>query len=572
MNKPFPAYDGTESYVFVCYAHGDLENIYPDLVALTHKGIHLWYDEGITAGSSWRAEIAAAIKGAERFLFFISETSLESTHCLREVDFAINNDIEIIPVYLDDSSLTGELELVLNRVHALFRETDSMYMDHLIGALQGGTGFASLRPQTRKRNLRIGLPVLALGISLLLLTFWFQWDSTFTGGEIDPISMAAPNAYDHYLEGLALIERWEKDENLDTAIRLFREAATLDPGFALAFARLADALRIRYLLTGDKTSLDEATSNANEAARLNAGLAPVQVALGRIHATRGNIDLAFAALERALAIDANDAVANQAIANVYVRLGRVQDAETSFRKAIALDPQSLPILDAYANFLYDQSRYEDAIHQWQTVIRLAPDHYAALVNLGSVLEETGKIPEAITMYQRAIQIRPTYMAYSNLGTAYSRGERYLDAVDAYQKALEIDDTDWLAWGNLAYVYSWINGMGPKATQTFDHAIQLAELAREQNPRDPFVHSDLALYYAKTEQPKLMLQRLETAITLSPDSVEIQAAAAEAYEIIGQRDKAIEIARRSLERGLPRGQFQRNPEFSDLLTDPRMKDL
>ncbi|HIG43220.1 MAG: hypothetical protein ABGY96_24825 [bacterium] len=89
-------------------------------------------------------------------------------------------------------------------------------------------------------------------------------------------------------------------------------------------------------------------------------------------------------------------------------------------------------------------------------------------------------------------------------------------------------------------------------------------------REPFVHSDLALYYAKTEKPDLARQRLETAIVLSPDSGEIQAAAAEAYEIIGERDEAIKFIQKSLELGYPRQRIQRNPELSDLLNDPRMQ--
>ncbi len=570
MEKPFPAYAGTESYVFVCYAHMDAVSVYSDLVQLDCDGIHVWYDEGIPAGTSWRAEIAAAIKGATKFLFFISESSLNSAHCLREIDYALNNDIEIIPVYLDDSNLPPELELGLNRVQALFRSSDSEYMQHLQGALQRSSPFAPLLPIARKRNLRIGLTILGFGFSLLVLFFWTQRNSIFPSEQIVQSPIAVPNAYEGYLEGLELMDRWDKDDNLDRAIGLFRDASTRDPSFALAFAGSAEALRIRYVLTGDEAWLNQATSAVDEAMRLNADLAPVQVALGRIHTARGNIDLAFAALERALAIDANHAGANATIATVYVRMGRLEDAKVSIEKAVALNPESLSILNQYANFLYDLGLFEDATRQWQAIISLAPDHYAALINLGTVLDETDRIPEAIALYQRSIEIRPTYLAYSNLGTVYSREERYLEAVDAYRQALEIDDMDWLAWGNLAFVYSWMNGMDPQATETFERAIQLAETARQRNPREPYVHSDLALYYAKTQQVELALQRLGTAIVLAPESANILAAAAEAYELIGQRDDAVEFARKSLELGFTSKQLQRSPELSDLLTDPRMQ--
>jgi len=388
-----------------------------------------------------------------------------------------------------------------------------------------------------------------------------------------PQTASAPspgNGYDRYLEGLELVKRWDKGTNLDDAIRLFRQAAAEDPAFALAFARLADAQRIKYALTRDKAWLAEAGKSADEAVRLNPGLAPVQVALGRIHGMRGSNDLAFAAFERALAIDANDPEANQAIARQYERLGRLKDAEASYRKALSLDPENLSILDSFANFLFRQGRFEDAVREWRAVIRLAPDNAAALVNLGSALSETGRFAEAITLYERAVSLKPSTMAYSNLGTAYSRAGRYPDSAAAYRKALELDDADWLAWGNLGYVSSWMGGMDEQAVEAFDRAIQLAEAERKESPRDPALHSQLALYYAKTGKSQLSLQRLSTALTLSPGTGQFQADAAEVYELLGRREKAVAAVRRALDLGFQRQQLLRNPELSRLLEDPRMK--
>lgn len=556
--------------MFVCYAHKDADSVYSDLMQVHAKGIHFWYDEGISAGSAWRGEIAAAIKGASKLLFYISENSLVSSHCLREVDYALSHDIEIIPVYLDDSGLPGELDLVLNRVQALYREKDAEYIQHLLEGLQRSKPLASLLTKPKESSRHILFSVLAVVIGLLAIGLWMQQKPGPGNEKTAPTSIAAPNAYDAYLEGLALMDRWDKDGNLDAAIELFQEAIAIDPGFALAFARSAEAYRISYALSGEETLLDKAISAIDEAVRLNPDLAPVQVTLGRIHSTRGNTDLAFAATERALEIDPNDAEANSAIAKLYARLGRLEDAEAAYEKAIALNPDSTTILNSYANFLYDQGRLDDAASQWQMVIQLVPEHYAALVNLGSVFEETGKTPEAIDMYQRSIAVQPTYMGYSNLGTAYSRAKRYTDAVEAYQNALEIDDSDWLAWGNLAYVYSWMNGMDQQTIETFEHAIELAEAARQQNSREAYVHSDLALYYAKMQQKELALQRLKTAIVLSPESANIIAAAAEAYELLGQRDNAVELAHKALDLGYSREQLQRNSELAGLLTDPRMQ--
>jgi tetratricopeptide (TPR) repeat protein len=570
LNKPFAAYSGDDPYVFVCYAHKDSAIVYADLVHLRDHGINIWYDEGIPAGTAWRGEIAGAIKGAQKFIFYISETSLKSSHCLREVDYALNHDLKIIPVYLETCILPPELEFSLNRVQALFRHQDDRFIERLLTALRGNRALGMLQSAARGWSPRWALPLVLAAVALVPL-LWLQWEQPADIQRTDALASAAPSANDLYLEGLSLVIRWDKDDNLERAIGLFRAAAGIDPDFALAYARLAEALRMRYAITREGNWLDEAAANANEALRLNPGLAPVQTALGQVQAAQGNTDLAFAAFERALKIDPNDAAANQAIAKAYEQQGRLDAAEAAFRKAITLDPDSLLYRDSYANFLFRQDRFDDAAEQWHGVIRLAPDHFGALVNLGSALSELGKLSEAIPMYERAIEIRPNYMAYVNLGTAYARVERYPDAVTAYEKALEIHDSDWLAWGNLAYAYSWQDGMDGQARANFDRAIGLAEAARQQKPRDPFVHSDLALYYAKTGHAELALQRLETALVLSPESGEVLASAVAVYELAGERDRAIEMLHKALDNGFSQQRLQRNPDLAGLHTDPRMQD-
>ena len=50
MERPFAAYVGDEAFVFVCYAHEDIDVVYPEMAWLRDQGINLWYDEGISAG------------------------------------------------------------------------------------------------------------------------------------------------------------------------------------------------------------------------------------------------------------------------------------------------------------------------------------------------------------------------------------------------------------------------------------------------------------------------------------------------------------------------------------------
>ena len=111
MDTPFPAYQGDDPFIFICYAHDDADVVYPELAWLRDQGINIWYDEGISAGRNWRAEIGSAIRRAERVLFYVSERSLTSDHCGREINFALDERKDILPVYLANVSLTTDLQV-----------------------------------------------------------------------------------------------------------------------------------------------------------------------------------------------------------------------------------------------------------------------------------------------------------------------------------------------------------------------------------------------------------------------------------------------------------------------------
>ncbi len=369
---------------------------------------------------------------------------------------------------------------------------------------------------------------------------------------------------DGYQRAVELMQRWDKDGNLEESIRLLTAAVERDGRFALGYARLAEAQRLQYAVKRDKGMLEAAAKNVGVAVELNGELAPVQVTLGRLLAMQGKNDLAQAAFLKAIQLDGNEAEAHQAMARQLERQGRAEEAESSFRRALSLNSESLAAHDAFGNFLFRQGRHLEALAEWQSVLRMAPDHAGARLNAASALNQLGRTAEAIPMLQASIAGKPTSLAYMNLGTALTREGRYGEGAEAYRKALELQGDDSMVWGNLGYVYSWMKD--PRAGETFARAIALAEAKRKRVPRDPFVHSDLALYYAKTGKAALAQERLQTALALAPKAGEIAGSGAEVYEILRARGKAVELARRALQLGHPRWRLERNPELQELMRE------
>ena len=111
MEKPFPAYQGDDPHVFVCYAHADADLVYREIVWLRDQGFHIWYDEGISPGTTWRNELADSISNAKLFLFFVTPQSVDSINCQREVNFAVDHNIPVIAVHLEETDLASGMDL-----------------------------------------------------------------------------------------------------------------------------------------------------------------------------------------------------------------------------------------------------------------------------------------------------------------------------------------------------------------------------------------------------------------------------------------------------------------------------
>ena len=122
MKKPFKAYSGSEPYVFVCYSHDDAGDVYPELTRLKSDGFHIWYDEGIEPGLSWRDEVALAVSECSLFLFLVSPRSVTSPFCIQELNHALSYERQVLAVHLEETQLPPGMELSLTDKQAIIRD------------------------------------------------------------------------------------------------------------------------------------------------------------------------------------------------------------------------------------------------------------------------------------------------------------------------------------------------------------------------------------------------------------------------------------------------------------------
>ena len=381
----------------------------------------------------------------------------------------------------------------------------------------------------------------------------------------------SPDAYESYLRGVGLLQRYDKTGNIEQAIQQLNSAVSVDRRFALGYAALCDAYRLKYATQRDAAAIAEATASCQKALQINPNLASVRVNLGAIDAAAGKYDDALRQYQSALTAQPRDADALDGLADVYEKTKRFAEAEAALKQAIALRPSYWVGYQHLALFYNRRDRFTEALTQLNRVIELTPDNATAYSNLGAVymgIDDAKSNEAAEVAFSKSIELSPNYAAYSNLGYLYLDHKRYGEAAEAFQRALTLNDKDWRVWANLYIADLWLNDAN-KIQASRVATIQRIEQALSVAPQDSRAHAMLSTLYGDSDREKA-IAHIRTALTLDPKDADILADAAVTYDALGDRKRAIEYASASMANGSDLRDLQAQPALQKMLADPSFR--
>ncbi len=390
----------------------------------------------------------------------------------------------------------------------------------------------------------------------------------------DELAGLAPAAANSYLESLGHLDLvFQKPSELDPAIEGFEKTIQLAPDFAPAYAELANCYGMRFRTTKDAEALTQAAANAAHAAQIDNQSPEVLLALGQVHLFQGKYQEAVANFQRVLALDSRNDAAFRGLASAYAATGLPGQAEDAWQKAIAAHPNSVDDYNQFGVFEWDRGNYTKAAEQLRKALSLAPANSRLMSNLGGVLLLTGALDESRKVLQESIRIAPNYASYTNLGNLDLKQGRYADAAADYEKALELNKSDYQVWSNLAVAYSQTPGQQARAKDGFLQAAKMCREALKANPNDPEMLSDLAMFIASEgDERQEPLVLIEKALALGPQDTYVQFNAAETYESLGYRKEALDWLAKLIAAGYPLDDINHSPVLADLIKDKRYTEL
>lgn len=377
------------------------------------------------------------------------------------------------------------------------------------------------------------------------------------------------SAYKDYLTGLGYIQRYDIPGSLDAAILSLRRAVTADPQFALGFAELGEAYRLKYQLDQNQQWLAEAQSYSDTALNLDRGIALPYVTLAHIHELSGQRDLALDEVQRALRIDPANANTLDSLAYIYEHLGNAALAEATFEKVVALRPDDWNSYEELGNFYERQHELSLALAQYQDALELSPDSAQVYSNIGQAYLDSGDprlLPAAMTALQKSIALAPTYYALANLGVLYGNERRYSDYAAFTERALQLNGLDWRVWDNLVLAYEWMRDE-KKADMALHEMGQRLEVDVKLKPRDADAQSTLAIVYAHDGLRDKAVRHVQTALALAPTDPAVLSNIADAYESLGQRREALAYLNQAFRKGLTREDAEGDPWLQAVVKEP-----
>ena len=232
-------------------------------------------------------------------------------------------------------------------------------------------------------------------------------------------------AHELYLKG-RFYWNMRTEHGLTKGIEYFQQAIEEDPGYALAYAGIADC----YVLLGSpglvalppREAFPKATAAAMKALERDS-------TLGEAHASLAFIKQHYAwdrlqakkEFRRAIELNPSYATAHHWLALIhFTAMRQFDEAIAEMKRAQELDPLSLVINTDVGRILYLARQYDQAIEQLRKTLKMDPDFFRAHWNLGLVYEQKGMCEEAIAAFQRArASSSDNLLATGALGHAYA---------------------------------------------------------------------------------------------------------------------------------------------------------
>ncbi len=160
-----------------------------------------------------------------------------------------------------------------------------------------------------------------------------------------------------------------------------------------------------------------------------------------------------------------------------------------------------------ADMHFSRKEWDDAERLFLAVIEMDSRHMEAHHKLGLLYMNMENFPKAELLFNKLINMKKDPIYYSNLGAALYQQNRLVEAAEAYENAIALDDKRGNRLQSLAQVYYELDEQ--------DKALHYFERAERRKPKDIALKFILSDFYESLGEKDKAIAMLTRIIKLDP---------------------------------------------------------
>ena len=155
------------------------------------------------------------------------------------------------------------------------------------------------------------------------------------------------------------------------------------------------------------------------------------------------------------------------------KAGNLSAAKEAYLQFLAAAPNHAEAMHLLALLLAEQGELDTAQQYLEKAIEINPDDMQYQLHLGNVLKAKNLFPQAEKVLAALTKKQPTFAAaFNNLGTVYFLQKKWLEAIGAFQAALDVQANYIDAYYNLGLAFLQLHQL-EEAQTSFKSLLELA---------------------------------------------------------------------------------------------------
>jgi len=414
-----------------------------------------------------------------------------------------------------------------------------------------------------------------------------------TGGEQRALAVKPtnnPEAYDAYLRGLALEARTTTSpDDSEKAAGFYERAVQLDPGFALAWARLSRANAHVYFGGLDSTTVrrDAAERALNTAQKLQPNSPETLLAQAYYqYWVRRDYELAKGTFGRVRDLLPGSSDVPGALALIARRQGRWDESVAYWEQTLVLDPRNTEWLALAAQTYANLRQFPAALKTYDRLLDIVPNDPDTVASKAKIYQAEGNLEQAGKLLAGVNAQTPSFIAFLTKMDQLFLERHFDEAIRLIHGRLteyrDVSDIERFFNPFFLFLAQEYAGDIVGARATAQQMLHPLEPLSQKDPDNPNFAQALSLIHAVLGQKDAAIKEAERAITLLPsgkdavDGPRGEENLAFVEVLLGDKDSAIPRLQHLLEipysNCLTPALLRLHPQWDPLRGDPRFQKL